>query len=103
MSASEGWIGKYMSGGSLTVFLAGLVNFTSVEVAPVAGPALPCEDSESFWFSYWLEENLSWCAAKSSKLDVRKSLICTAPSCFVMRVTKRMFCVYPAHLLPVIS
>ncbi len=45
-----------MSEGSLTVFLAGFVNLTSVNVAPLAGPALPCEASDSFWFSYWLEE-----------------------------------------------
>ena len=91
MSAIECWMGKYMSGGSLTVFFAGFVSFTSVEVAPVAGPALPCEDSDSFWFSYWVEENFNWCAARSSKLLVRRSLIVAAPSWLVMRVTKRMF------------
>ena len=41
---------------------------------PVAGPALPCAASDSFWFSYWLEEKRRRCEATSSKLEVRRSL-----------------------------
>ncbi len=63
-----------MSDGSLTVFFAGLVSLTSVKVEPLPGPALPCEASDSFWFSYWLEANRRRCVASSSKLEVRRSL-----------------------------
>ena len=92
-----------MSDGSFTVFFAGLVSLTSVNEEPLPGPALPCEASDSFWFSYWLEENRRRCAASSSKLEVRRSLTWATPSWLVMRVTKRMFCAYSPHLLPVIS
>ena len=60
-----------MSEGSFTVFLAGFVSFTSVKLAPLPGPALPWADSDSFWFSYWLEEKRRRCRARSSKLEVR--------------------------------
>ncbi len=61
------YVSGFGTGGSFTVFFAGIVSSTCVKVAPLPGPALPSEASESFWFSYWLElKRRRWLARSSS-------------------------------------